>query len=104
MPGGRARAPAADLIAEAHRPGAHAQRQRVADDRPFEIALRLALEEIEQAAAEMARLAGDEEDGHLAGFARLDGDGAAGAGRVANDVERAAERDDGAVGERGRDG
>ena len=72
----------------------------MAGDRRLNVAAGLALEEIEDAAAEMGRRAGDIERRPFG--VRADGDGAAAARIVVDGVEDAAERHRPAIGDRDR--
>ena len=58
----RARAPAAGLVAQADRGRPHAEARGVADDRRLKVALGFPFEEIDDAAAQMRRIAGNEKD------------------------------------------
>src|SRR5260221_13945113 len=102
MAGRRAGAPAARLIAETDRLRTDVAGERVADHRPFEIALRLALHEIDDAAAEMAEVTADGQ-GRATDLV-FDGDRAPPLGRVADDVHDATKRDPRAGGNRRRQG
>ncbi len=94
---GGARAPAAGLVAQAHGGGADTQGRGVAEHRRLKVALRLAPEEVEDAATQMRRLAGHQKNRPLGAGAQRDG--AAATRRVSDRMGDAAERNDSAIGD-----
>ena len=92
--GGRARAPAAACVAQRDLDRPHAERGRVPQHCGVKVALRLALEEVEQPPVDVLLGAGDDED-RAAVARRLAPHRAAGLGPVLDAVIDTAERQDG---------